>query len=145
MCKGFGLTLTGPTLQWFIHLGNDTISSFAQLINIFNLQFSSSLKMKNRLVIYIESCRNIMNPWKNLFTIQGKGVDSKLRRMLSDRDWMKTQISTKNLPSIHVQRSRMLKPKPWPRSGWRKTCSQEKNSMTWIARTRCQTKKVRGV
>ncbi|XP_010686866.1 uncharacterized protein LOC104901023 [Beta vulgaris subsp. vulgaris] len=48
MCKGFGSTLTGPALQWFIHLGNDTIYSFAQLINIFNLQFASSRKMEKQ-------------------------------------------------------------------------------------------------
>ncbi|XP_010693347.2 uncharacterized protein LOC104906311 [Beta vulgaris subsp. vulgaris] len=48
MCKGFGSTLTGPALQWFIHLGNGTISSFAQLINIFNLQFASSRKMEKQ-------------------------------------------------------------------------------------------------
>lgn len=49
MCKGFGSTLTGPGLQWFIHLGNGTISSFAQLINIFNLQFASSRKMEKHV------------------------------------------------------------------------------------------------
>ncbi|XP_074318117.1 uncharacterized protein LOC141654907 [Silene latifolia] len=42
MCKGFGSTLTGATLQWFVGLPNGTISSFADLVNAFNQQFSSS-------------------------------------------------------------------------------------------------------
>ncbi|XP_074299933.1 uncharacterized protein LOC141631118 [Silene latifolia] len=42
MCKGFGSTLTGAALQWFVGLPNGTISSFADLVNAFNQQFSSS-------------------------------------------------------------------------------------------------------
>ncbi|XP_074300137.1 uncharacterized protein LOC141631351 [Silene latifolia] len=42
MCKGFGSTLTGAALQWFVGLPNGTISSFADLVNAFNKQFSSS-------------------------------------------------------------------------------------------------------
>ncbi|XP_057246818.1 uncharacterized protein LOC104908818 [Beta vulgaris subsp. vulgaris] len=48
MCKGFGSTLTGPALQWFINLNNGTISSFAQLVNAFNMQFASSRKMEKQ-------------------------------------------------------------------------------------------------
>ncbi|XP_010669872.1 uncharacterized protein LOC104886992 [Beta vulgaris subsp. vulgaris] len=48
ICKGFGSTLTGPALQWFINLNNGTISSFAQLVNIFNMQFASSRKMEKQ-------------------------------------------------------------------------------------------------
>ncbi|XP_057249388.1 uncharacterized protein LOC104889318 [Beta vulgaris subsp. vulgaris] len=33
MCKGFGSTLTGPALQWFINLNNGTISSFLNWFN----------------------------------------------------------------------------------------------------------------
>ncbi|XP_074315428.1 uncharacterized protein LOC141651625 [Silene latifolia] len=40
MCKGFGSTLTGAALQWFVGLPNGTISSFADLVNAFNQQFS---------------------------------------------------------------------------------------------------------
>ncbi|XP_074301252.1 uncharacterized protein LOC141632619 [Silene latifolia] len=42
MCKGFGSTLTGAALQWFVGLPNGTISSFADLVNAFNQQVSSS-------------------------------------------------------------------------------------------------------
>ncbi|XP_057247381.1 uncharacterized protein LOC130589811 [Beta vulgaris subsp. vulgaris] len=48
MCKGFGSTLTGPALQWFINLDNGIISSFAQLVNTFNMQFASSRKMEKQ-------------------------------------------------------------------------------------------------
>ncbi|XP_074315023.1 uncharacterized protein LOC141651201 [Silene latifolia] len=42
MCKGFGSTITGAALQWFVGLPNGSISSFADLVNTFNQQFSSS-------------------------------------------------------------------------------------------------------
>lgn len=42
MCEGFGATLTGSTLQWFVKLLNGSIEMFADLIDTFNLQFASS-------------------------------------------------------------------------------------------------------
>jgi hypothetical protein len=42
LCKGFGATLTGPALKWLLALPNCSISSFANLVNAFNLQFSCS-------------------------------------------------------------------------------------------------------
>ncbi|XP_074318517.1 uncharacterized protein LOC141655330 [Silene latifolia] len=42
MCKGFGSTLSGAALQWFVSLPNKSISSFADLVNAFNQQFASS-------------------------------------------------------------------------------------------------------
>ena len=42
MCKGFGSTLTGPALQWFVGLPNGSIETFADLVDAFNLQFASS-------------------------------------------------------------------------------------------------------
>ncbi|XP_074301175.1 uncharacterized protein LOC141632530 [Silene latifolia] len=44
MCKGFGSTLSGAALQWFVNLSNKSISSFAGLVNVFNQQFASSRK-----------------------------------------------------------------------------------------------------
>ncbi|XP_074277423.1 uncharacterized protein LOC141601061 [Silene latifolia] len=44
MCKGFGSTLSEATLQWFLNLRNKSISSFAELVNVFNQQFASSRK-----------------------------------------------------------------------------------------------------
>ncbi|XP_048502695.1 uncharacterized protein LOC125498515 [Beta vulgaris subsp. vulgaris] len=48
MCKVFGSTLTGPALQWFINLNNGIISSLAQLVNTFNMQFASSRRMEKQ-------------------------------------------------------------------------------------------------
>ncbi|XP_074266957.1 uncharacterized protein LOC141590252 [Silene latifolia] len=48
MYKGFGTTLTGPTLQWYINLPNGSIKSFADLINSFNNQFASSRELEKR-------------------------------------------------------------------------------------------------
>ncbi|XP_074377779.1 uncharacterized protein LOC141719306 [Apium graveolens] len=42
MCKSFGSTLSGPALQWFMSLPNGSISTFADLVDAFNIQFSSS-------------------------------------------------------------------------------------------------------
>ncbi|XP_057770923.1 uncharacterized protein LOC130990711 [Salvia miltiorrhiza] len=46
MCKGFGSSLTGSTLQWYTNLLNYSISSFAQLTNIFVQQYASSRKLE---------------------------------------------------------------------------------------------------
>ncbi|KAF3561257.1 hypothetical protein DY000_02014271 [Brassica cretica] len=42
MCKGFGSTLTGPALQWYINLPSKSIASFAVLSDKFVEQFASS-------------------------------------------------------------------------------------------------------
>ncbi|XP_074374437.1 uncharacterized protein LOC141714840 [Apium graveolens] len=42
MCKGFGSTLSGPALQWFVNLPQGSIRTFADLIDAFNLQFVRS-------------------------------------------------------------------------------------------------------
>ncbi|XP_074299551.1 uncharacterized protein LOC141630679 [Silene latifolia] len=44
MCKGFGSTLSGPALRWFVSLPNRSISTFADLVNTFTQQFASSRK-----------------------------------------------------------------------------------------------------
>lgn len=36
MCKGFGATLTGSALQWFVRLPNGWINLFASLVDAFN-------------------------------------------------------------------------------------------------------------
>ncbi|XP_074301349.1 uncharacterized protein LOC141632732 [Silene latifolia] len=48
MCKGFGTTLTGPALQWYINLPNGSIKSFADLFNTFNQQFTISRELEKR-------------------------------------------------------------------------------------------------
>ncbi|KAF2599976.1 hypothetical protein F2Q68_00010426 [Brassica cretica] len=42
MCKGFGSTLIGPALQWYINLPSRSIASFAVLSDKFVEQFTSS-------------------------------------------------------------------------------------------------------
>ena len=44
MCKGFGSSLIGPALQWYTNLPNNLICSFAQLMDTFVEQFTSSKK-----------------------------------------------------------------------------------------------------
>ncbi|KAL5542642.1 hypothetical protein UlMin_010352 [Ulmus minor] len=44
MCKGFGSSLIGPALQWYTNFPNNSICSFAQLIDTFIEQFTSSRK-----------------------------------------------------------------------------------------------------
>ncbi|OVA16491.1 hypothetical protein BVC80_8489g5 [Macleaya cordata] len=46
MCKGFGSSLIGPTMQWYTNLTNNSISSFAQLTDIFVEHFASNRKLE---------------------------------------------------------------------------------------------------
>ncbi|XP_031253050.1 uncharacterized protein LOC116110981 [Pistacia vera] len=46
MCKNFGSSLSGPTLQWYTNLSNDSINSFAQLTDTFMEQFANSKKLE---------------------------------------------------------------------------------------------------
>ncbi|XP_056852839.1 uncharacterized protein LOC130502039 [Raphanus sativus] len=46
MCKGFGSTLTGPALQWYINLPTKSIMSFAALRDKFVEQFASSRNLE---------------------------------------------------------------------------------------------------
>ncbi|KAF3583889.1 hypothetical protein F2Q69_00030220 [Brassica cretica] len=46
MCKGFGSTLIGPALQWYINLPTKSISSFASLSDKFVEQFASSRSLE---------------------------------------------------------------------------------------------------
>ncbi|KAK0594522.1 hypothetical protein LWI29_004756 [Acer saccharum] len=46
MCKAFGSSLSGPALQWYTNLPNNSIDSFAQLTDTFVEQFASSRKLE---------------------------------------------------------------------------------------------------
>ncbi|KAF3509251.1 hypothetical protein F2Q69_00006340 [Brassica cretica] len=46
LCKGFGSTLMGPTLKWYINLPNGSIRSFATLADMFVEQFASSRSLE---------------------------------------------------------------------------------------------------
>ena len=48
MCKSFGTSLMGPALTWFMHLQHGSISSFADLVNAFKIQFASSRKLEKQ-------------------------------------------------------------------------------------------------
>ena len=46
LCKGFGSTLTGSALKWLLSLPPYSITSVANLVNLFNNQFSCSRKFE---------------------------------------------------------------------------------------------------
>ncbi|KAJ0588958.1 putative retrotransposon gag domain-containing protein [Helianthus annuus] len=46
LCKGFGSTLTGSALKWLLSLPPYSITSFANLVNLFNNHFSCSRKFE---------------------------------------------------------------------------------------------------
>ena len=48
MCKSFGATLSGPALTWFINLPNYSIRSFAEMINMFKVEFATSRPLKKQ-------------------------------------------------------------------------------------------------
>ncbi|CAH9113444.1 unnamed protein product [Cuscuta epithymum] len=48
MCRGFGTTLSGPALTWFVNLPNEGIDSFAELVDSFTQQFASSRTLEKQ-------------------------------------------------------------------------------------------------
>ncbi|KAK2663107.1 hypothetical protein Ddye_001681 [Dipteronia dyeriana] len=48
MCKAFGSSLSVPALQWYMNLPNNSISSFAQLIDTLVEQFTSNRKLEKQ-------------------------------------------------------------------------------------------------
>ncbi|XP_074290559.1 uncharacterized protein LOC141617274 [Silene latifolia] len=103
MCKGFGTTLTGPALQWYINLPNGSIKSFANLINTFNQQFASSRELEKRS--------------SNLYRITQK-PDETLRAFLNRFNKEKvsiprcdvgTPVEAKTLPYIRLEEDKSYK------------------------------------
>ncbi|KAJ9546886.1 hypothetical protein OSB04_019429 [Centaurea solstitialis] len=83
MCKSFGSTLTGATLQWLINLKPKSIGSFAELVNQFTRQFASSRKMEKQTsdLYYVvqkpgETIRDYFNRF-NTAMIEVKSCDVK--------------------------------------------------------------------
>ncbi|KAJ9536058.1 hypothetical protein OSB04_un000774 [Centaurea solstitialis] len=83
MCKSFGSTLTGATLQWLINLKPKSIGSFAELVNQFTRQFASSRKMEKQTsdLYYVvqkpgETIRDYFNRF-NATMIEVKNCDVK--------------------------------------------------------------------
>ena len=70
MCKGFGSTLEGPALQWFVNLPNESIETFVDLVDTFNLQFASSRvfkKMTNDLYRIVQRHREPLRDYLTRF------------------------------------------------------------------------------
>ncbi|KAF2557478.1 hypothetical protein F2Q68_00015071 [Brassica cretica] len=62
MCKGFGSTLTGPALQWYINLPSRSMASFAVLSDKFVEQFTSSRDLDKASDILYEILQHRAEP-----------------------------------------------------------------------------------
>ena len=65
MCKRFGSTLTGPALQWFVSLQNGIIASFADLVDAFNLQFTSNIRFEKTTINIYRVVQNHREPLRD--------------------------------------------------------------------------------
>ncbi|XP_074328224.1 uncharacterized protein LOC141666126 [Apium graveolens] len=68
MCKGFGSTLIGPALQWFVNLQNGSIATFADLVDAFNLQFASSRRFEKTISDLYKIYQNYREPLRDYLT-----------------------------------------------------------------------------
>ncbi|XP_074288377.1 uncharacterized protein LOC141613539 [Silene latifolia] len=68
MCKGFASTLSWVALQWFVSLPNKSISSFADQVNTFNLQFTSSRRTRKQPSDLYRIVQKIRESIKDYFT-----------------------------------------------------------------------------
>ena len=62
MCKGFGSTLTGPALQWYMNLPSRSLASFAILSDKFVEQFASSRDLEKTSDSLYEILNTEQNP-----------------------------------------------------------------------------------
>jgi hypothetical protein len=70
LCKGFGSTLSGAALQWFVNLPNGAIDSFASLVNQLNCQFASSRKLEKQpfdLYKIVQGCDESLRDYLHRF------------------------------------------------------------------------------
>ncbi|KAF3566430.1 hypothetical protein DY000_02015476 [Brassica cretica] len=65
MCKGFGSTLIGPALQWYINLPIRSVSSFATLSDGFVDQFASSLNLEKTSDSLYEILQHRAEPFRD--------------------------------------------------------------------------------
>ncbi|XP_013608033.1 PREDICTED: uncharacterized protein LOC106314750 [Brassica oleracea var. oleracea] len=65
MCKGFGLTLIGPALQWYINLPIRSISLFATLSDGFVEQFASSWNLEKTSDSLYEILQHRAEPFRD--------------------------------------------------------------------------------
>ena len=68
MCKGFGSTLTGPALQWYVGLPNGSIETFADLVDAFNLQVASSRVFEKTTSDLYKIVQGFREPLRDYFT-----------------------------------------------------------------------------
>ncbi|KAF2557525.1 hypothetical protein F2Q68_00015679 [Brassica cretica] len=93
MCKGFGSTLTGPTLQWYINLPSRSIASFAILSDKFVEQFASSRdleKTSDGLYEILQHRVGLLPDWdlyKELTKYQCKTMEDVLSRAWAHVKW----------------------------------------------------------
>ena len=62
MCKGFGSTLTGPALQWYINLPSRFIAFFVALSDKFVEQFANSRTWRKPPTASTKSSSTVRNP-----------------------------------------------------------------------------------
>ena len=77
ICKGFCATLSGPTLTWFINLDDGTIRSFAVMVNLFKIQFSSSTKIERQssdLYRVVQRHGESLRDYRNMFNREKIGI-----------------------------------------------------------------------
>ncbi|XP_074324129.1 uncharacterized protein LOC141661047 [Apium graveolens] len=68
MCKGFGSTLSGPALQWFVNLPQGSIRTFTDLADVFNLQFTSSRVFEKTTSDLYKIVQRSREPLRNYLT-----------------------------------------------------------------------------
>ena len=68
MCKGFGSTLTGPALQWYINFPSRSIASFAVLSDKFVEQFASSRDLEKTSGSLYEILQHRAEPLRGYIT-----------------------------------------------------------------------------
>jgi hypothetical protein len=79
LCKGFGSTLTGPALKWLLNLPPNSITSFAHLINMFNVQFSCSRafeKLTTDLYRVVQNQNESLRDFVNRFSKEALDIPS---------------------------------------------------------------------
>ena len=67
MCKGFGSTLAGPALQWYINLPSRSITSFA--INLTSRSIASFAILSDKFVEQFASSRDLEKTSDSLYEI----------------------------------------------------------------------------
>ncbi|KAK0571671.1 hypothetical protein LWI29_019749 [Acer saccharum] len=126
MCKAFGSSLSGPALQWYTNLPNNSIDSFAQLTDTFMEQFASSRKLEklsNDLYTITQRTGENLRAYVGRFNRekvqiphcnQATAIYAFRKGLRFDSDY------TRNLPNTLAGQWKTYWPKHGPRSSGRK-------------------------